>query len=132
MKSRRLAPVDHRPWWQKPLAILGNHYDFGQPNAARHPTIEHDPATIERMVRWKRKAGFDAYTLDATVAAGQRLDVSAALKPHKSSVVTRWWFWTGIVTVVAGAVVTTYALTRPAPQRPPVDGGGLGWSVKVP
>ncbi|MBI4024736.1 MAG: hypothetical protein HY360_07115 [Verrucomicrobia bacterium] len=41
------------------LAILGNHYDFGQPQANRHPTIENDPAVIEQLVRWKRRAGFD-------------------------------------------------------------------------
>ena len=34
--------------------------------------------------------------------------------------------------VVVGTVLTTYALTRPDPTRPPVDGGGLGWAVRVP
>ena len=31
-------------------------------------------------------------------------------------VYTRWWFWTAVGTVVAGAVVTGIALSRPAPQ----------------
>jgi hypothetical protein len=94
------------------------------------PVVLARPAGAHRVL--VRKPGFDPYTLDATVTAGQRLDVSASLKQHKPSVATRWWFWTSIATVVAGAVVTTYVLTRPSPQRPPVDGGGLGWAVKVP
>src|SRR5512147_2912360 len=60
MKRKALDRNLSMPWWQKPLAILGNHYDYGQKGATRHPTIERDPATIERLVRWKRKAGFDA------------------------------------------------------------------------
>jgi hypothetical protein len=88
------------------------------------------PAGVHHVV--VRKPGFDPFSIDARVTAGQRLDVAATLKQHKPSLVTRWWFWTGAAAVVAGAVVTTYAVTRPAPQRPPVDGGALGWSVKVP
>lgn len=42
----------------------------------------------------------------------------------------RWWFWTGVV--VAGAAITTYALTRPDPERPAVNGGGLGGAVRSP
>lgn len=42
--------------------------------------------------------------------------------------------WTGIGVVVAGAAAGTYALTRsePEPTRPATDGGGLGWSLRVP
>lgn len=79
-----------------------------------------------------RKPGFDPYEIDTTVAAGQRAELSAALKPHRPSIVTRWWFWTAAAAVVAGVAITTYAATRPAPERPPLDGGGLGWVVKVP
>lgn len=79
-----------------------------------------------------RKPGFDPYEIDTTVAAGQRAELAAALKPQRPSIVTRWWFWTAASAVIAGAAITTYALTRPAPQRPPLDGGGLGWAVRVP
>jgi hypothetical protein len=79
-----------------------------------------------------RKPGFDPYEIDATVKAGQRLEITATLKVHRPSVLTRWWFWSAAATVVAGAVITTYAATRPEPTRPPVDGGGLGWAVRVP
>jgi hypothetical protein len=79
-----------------------------------------------------RKPGFDPYEIDATVAAGQRAELAATLKLHKPSIVTRWWFWTAAGAVIAGAAITTYALTRPTPTRPPLDGGGLGWAVRVP
>lgn len=79
-----------------------------------------------------RKPGFDPYEIDTTVAAGQRAELAAALKPHRPSIVTRWWFWTAAAAVVAGVAITTYVATRPAPERPPLDGGGLGWTVRVP
>jgi hypothetical protein len=44
----------------------------------------------------------------------------------------KWWFWTAVGAVVVGSAVGTYYATRPDPERPPVDGGGLGWSVRVP
>lgn len=79
-----------------------------------------------------RKPGFDPYEIDTLLAAGQKAELRATLKLHKPSIVTRWWFWTAAAAVVAGATITTYALTRPAPERPPLDGGGLGWAVRVP
>ena len=33
---------------------------------------------------------------------------------------TRWWFWTGVGVVAAGAGVTTYELTRPKSSGPPM------------
>lgn len=44
------------PWWQKPVVILSRGYDH-------QPGIERDPAVMERLVRWKRRAGFDAESL---------------------------------------------------------------------
>jgi hypothetical protein len=40
-------------WWQKPLVILPHGFDY-------KTAAERDPAALERLVRWKRKAGFDA------------------------------------------------------------------------
>lgn len=94
------------------------------------PVTLQRPAGVHHVI--VRKPGFDPYEIDATVKAGQRLEIAATLKLHKPSVLTRWWFWTAAGAVVAGTVLTTYALTRPDPTRPPVDGGGLGWAVRVP
>jgi hypothetical protein len=92
-------------------------------------TLQRPAGTHHVLVR---KSGFDPYEIDATVAAGQRAELAATLKPHKPSIVTRWWFWTAAAAVIAGATITTYVVTRPAPERPPVDGGGLGWAVRLP
>lgn len=79
-----------------------------------------------------QKAGFVAYESDATLKAGQKTDLRAKLAPEQPSIFRRWWFWTAAGVVVAGAATTTYFLTRPDPTRPGVDGGGLGWAVKLP
>lgn len=79
-----------------------------------------------------RKPGFLPYEATANVAAGQRTDLVATLREERPSLLSRWWFWTGAAVVVGGAAVTTFALTRPDPERPPLDGGGLGWTVRAP
>lgn len=79
-----------------------------------------------------RKSGHLPYETDAVVRPGQRVELVAALKEEKPSLLSRWWFWTAAGVVVTGAAVTTYALTRPDPERPPLDGGGLGWTVRAP
>lgn len=91
---------------------------------------------------WVRKARENAWTLpemsrvmaDAhySVLPGQSLNVSATLREDKPALTQRWWFWTGVGVVVAGAAITTYALTRPDPERPAINGGGLGWAVRSP
>ena len=88
------------------------------------------PAGKHRVV--VRKPGFLAYETEATVSPGQRADLVATLREEKPSLLSRWWFWTAAGVVVAGAAITTYALTRPDPERPPLDGGGLGWTVRAP
>jgi len=75
------------------------------------------------------KDGFIDYESDVSVKAGEQLDLSASLVVDEPSVFSRWWFWTGAVTVVAGGAVLTYALTRPDPEPPPYDGGSSGWVV---
>jgi tetratricopeptide (TPR) repeat protein len=46
--------------------------------------------------------------------------------PKKSqSVFGTWWFWTGVGVVVAGATVTTFALTQKSSDPPRSDGGTL-------
>lgn len=79
-----------------------------------------------------RRPGFVPYESDAVLAPGQSTDLRATLKAEEPGLLSRWWFWTAAGVVVAGAAITTYALTRPEPERPPYDGGGLGWTAKVP
>jgi hypothetical protein len=88
------------------------------------------PAGTHRVL--VRKPGFVSYETDAVVRPGERTELVAALREDKPSLLGRWWFWTAAGVVVAGAAVTTYALTRPEPERPPLDGGGLGWTVHAP
>jgi hypothetical protein len=91
--------------------------------------VDRPPGSHHVLVR---KPGFDDYEIDTILKSGQRTDLDPRLVLHKPSLFSRWWFWTGAAVIVAGAVVTTYAVTRPAPERPPLDGGGLGWAIKVP
>jgi len=63
------------------------------------------------------------------VASGDTARVRANLSEAPVPIYGRWWFWTGIAVVVAGAVVATWALTRPEAEPPPYDGGNLGWVV---
>jgi hypothetical protein len=78
------------------------------------------------------KPGFVSYETTIKVNPGEAADIKARLSP--TPVTQKWWFWTLTAVVVTGAVVGTYFATRsdPAPERPPLDGGGLGWTVEVP
>lgn len=80
------------------------------------------------------KRGFVSYDTEITLRPGEKVDLDATLRPEQTALTQRWWFWTGAGVLVAGAVVGTYFLTRPSPEptRPPTDGGGLGWSLRVP
>jgi tetratricopeptide (TPR) repeat protein len=45
--------------------------------------------------------------------------------PSSSPIYARWWFWTGIGVIAAGAGVTTYELTRPGSGPPPSALGNI-------
>lgn len=79
-----------------------------------------------------KKPGFVVFDTNTSADPGQDLKVTATLREDKPALTQRWWFWTGVGVVVAGAAVSTYALTRPDPERPALNGGGLGWSVRSP
>ena len=78
------------------------------------------------------KPGFSSYETHVKMNPGEDVDIKASLKP--TPITQKWWFWSGVGIVVTGAVVGTYFATRspPAPERPALDGGGLGWTLKVP
>ena len=79
------------------------------------------------------KNGFVAYETTVKVNPGEEADIKATLAVERTPVTKKWWFWTAAGVFVTGTVVATYLATRsePAPQRPPLDGGGLGWTLEV-
>lgn len=79
-----------------------------------------------------KKSGFVPYFTTVRVSAGDRPTLHATLAEETTPLTKKFWFWAAASTVVAGAAATTYLLTRPAPERPNPDGGGLGWVVTVP
>jgi hypothetical protein len=78
-----------------------------------------------------RKAGYVAYEGQLTARAGESAAVRWRLPQEKLSVTSRWWFWTGVVIVVGGAIAGTAlgVLAAQPKTRPPLYGGGLGWSA---
>jgi len=79
-----------------------------------------------------KKPGFVVFDTNASADPGQSLNVNAPLREDKPALTQRWWFWTGVGVIVAGAAITTYLVTRPDPERPALDGGGLGWTARSP
>jgi hypothetical protein len=72
---------------------------------------------------------YDKYASTVALQPGQRLALTAKLNPERDSVLKAWWFWTGLAAALAGGVVATYELTRPAPQPPPYETGSANWLV---
>jgi hypothetical protein len=89
------------------------------------------PAGSYRLV--VKKDHFVTYESQVEVQAGEEANLEAKLFAESTSLTQRWWFWTAAGVVVAGAAVGTYFATRtsPTPERPALDGGGLGWTLKV-
>jgi hypothetical protein len=75
------------------------------------------------------KKDFVPYTTELRVNAGEESTLRARLIREQTPLTGRWWFWTAAAVVVSGVAVGTYFATRPEaePQRPPLDGGSLGW-----
>ena len=79
-----------------------------------------------------RREGYVSYLTNVRVNPGDHPTLHATLPQESTPVTQKAWFWTLAGVVVAGVAVGTYFATRPAPERPQPDGGGLGWSVTVP
>lgn len=78
------------------------------------------------------KSGFDKYEAQVAVQPGQNLDMKATLSHEETPITKRWWFWTGASVLLVGAVAGTYFLTRgESTTQEPLDGGGLGWTVRL-
>jgi len=78
-----------------------------------------------------KKPGFVSYETRVALRAGEQASLRAKLPKVEPAITERWWFWTAAGAVVVGAAATTYALTRPDPERPPPNGGSLGWIVET-
>jgi hypothetical protein len=111
---------------------------------ANHPTarVELDdqfvglaPLDIERPAgRYQLTVSADdhePYKTQLDLDPGEDLALKAKLVEETPSIVERWWFWTAAGVVVTGAVIGTYFAVRPEPERPPLNGGGLGWTVPL-
>jgi hypothetical protein len=108
----------------EPAIVTINGKDVGPtPVELRRP-----PGTYLVVLERER---FARYTATLEARAGKPVDLVATLVPETTPLTKRWWFWTGLGVLVAGAAVTTYFVTRPEPTRPPVSGGGLGWAVPI-
>ena len=79
-----------------------------------------------------QRDGFERYETDVTLRAAEQTALFATLVEEEPGVHERWWFWAGIGAAVATAAVVTYFVVRPEPERPPLNGGGLGWAIRVP
>jgi hypothetical protein len=79
-----------------------------------------------------RKPGRLTYRTTVAARAGEETNLRVTLPIEKTALTSRWWFWSAVGVVVAGAAATTYFATRPGPQRPAPSGGGLGVVITAP
>jgi hypothetical protein len=80
------------------------------------------------------KPGFVHYAADVRVMPGEESVLRSTLVREKPSVFGKWWFWTAAASVAGGIATVTFLATRSESraERPPLDGGSLGWVAKVP
>ncbi len=78
-----------------------------------------------------RAVGFVTYHTSVDVLAGEESRIRATLAAESTPITRRWWFWTIAGAVVAGAAISTWALTRPTPDRPQPDPGTLNWVART-
>jgi hypothetical protein len=79
-----------------------------------------------------RKPGRLTYRTTVAARAGEETNLRVTLPIEKTALTSRWWFWSAVGVVVAGAAATTYFATRPTPSRPAPNGGGLGVVITAP
>ncbi len=81
-----------------------------------------------------QRKGYAEYSAELSARPGERVELLAKLPELHRSLTEQWWFWAATGAVVVGVGAGTYFLTRstPAPERPPVDNGSTGWTVKLP
>jgi hypothetical protein len=95
------------------------------------PVEVQRPAGLYHVV--VKSPGYSDYETEISTRPGERIDLLAKLPAERPSITSRWWFWAGTGAALVAVGAGTYFLTRtsPEPQRPAVDGGGLGWVIKL-
>lgn len=81
-----------------------------------------------------RKPGFVSYDTALFLHPGEEANLSPELPKEKVLITQRWWFWTGLGVLAAGAAVGTALYVRsqePAPAPTPPSGGTLGWTLQL-
>jgi hypothetical protein len=96
------------------------------------PVEVQRPAGLYHVV--VQHKGYADYNTEVSTRPGERVELLARLPELHRSLTEQWWFWAATGAVVVGVGAGTYFLTRssPQPERPPVDQGGTGWTVKLP
>jgi hypothetical protein len=79
-----------------------------------------------------RRDGYVTYRSEVLLRPGENVSMRAELARESQSLTSQWWFWTTAAVVVTGVAAGTYYATRPEPEPPPLNGGGLGWVVPIP
>jgi hypothetical protein len=104
-----------------------NNADVGNPPVE----VSRIAGTYHVLVSRKSYVGYET---DVTLSPGQRVELAADLRKENPPLTQKWWFWAGAAVILAGAATVTYFIVRSneEPQRQPTDGGGLGWSLRVP
>lgn len=73
--------------------------------------------------------GYEPLSMPVVVAANSTKEIGDVHLEKKPSIVTRWWFWTGVGVVVAGGAVLAIALTT---ERSPDKGTIEPGTAKLP
>jgi hypothetical protein len=76
------------------------------------------------------KPGFVTLRTHLTVRPGEAAQFTANLEEKRTPIYKKWWFWSIAAVVVVGASVGGYFAAH-ANDQPPLDGGGLQWTVKL-
>lgn len=76
--------------------------------------------------------GFQTYRVNVSVSPGEQLDMKAPLDRKPAPLTARWWFWTGIGVIIAGAVATSVGVYYATRTPEPPNGGTLGWVAPAP
>ena len=88
-------------------------------------TVRRPPGTYALDVR---SPGYVTYETKVQVGPGGRAQLFAKLPKEPFILTKQWWFWTGVVAVVGGGILTAYLLTRPPADW---EKGSTGWLAQA-
>lgn len=98
-------------------------YLAGAPDAPNRPQVEQLIVDLQARKDQEdaRRLALPPPTPPGTAATAG----PAPAPPPDRPIYTRWWFWTGVGVVAAGAGVATYELTRPGSGPPSTSLGNI-------